>query len=100
MINARPHLERIAGYALADLGESDLISLAQNESAFEASPSAIDEGKAACSSPEHYPATEWSDLRSAMVPSINWIPLVFCVERDRWNSSTSSSVLLPVRRMR
>ena len=33
MINARPHLERIAGYALADLGESDLISLAQNESA-------------------------------------------------------------------
>ena len=66
MINARPHLERIAGYALADLGESDLISLAQNESAFEASPSAIDEGKAACSSPERYPDTEWSDLRSAI----------------------------------
>ena len=66
MIRARPHLERIAGYALADLGESNLISLAQNESAFEASPNAIIEGKAACSSPERYPDTEWSDLRSAI----------------------------------
>ena len=100
MINARPHLERIAGYALADLGESDLISLAQNESAFEASPSAIDEGKAACSSPERYPDTEWSSCARPSATSINWIPLVFCVERDRWNSSTSSSVLLPGRRMR
>jgi len=66
MISARSHLDRIAGYALADLGEADLISLAQNESAFEASSSAIDEGKAACSSPERYPDTEWSELRSAI----------------------------------
>ena len=66
MISARPHLERIAGYALADLGEADLISLAQNESAFEASPSAISAGQAACATPERYPDTEWSDLRSAI----------------------------------
>ena len=66
MINARPHLERIAGYALADLGEADLISLAQNESAFGASPSAISAGQAACAAPERYPDTQWSNLRLAI----------------------------------
>ena len=66
MISARPHLDRIAGYALADLGEADLISLAQNESAFGASPSAISAGQAACAAPERYPDTQWSKLRSAI----------------------------------
>ena len=66
MISARSHLDRIAGYALADLGEADLISLAQNESAFGASPSAIRAGQAACATPERYPDTEWSELRSAI----------------------------------
>ena len=66
MISPRPHLDRIAGYVLADLGEADLISLAQNESAFGASPSAISAGQTACASPERYPDTEWSKLRSAI----------------------------------
>jgi len=66
MISARSHLDRIAGYALADLGEADLISLAQNESAFGASPRAISAGQAACATPERYPDTQWSELRSAI----------------------------------
>jgi len=66
MISARSHLDRIAGYALADLGEADLISLAQNESAFGASSAAISAGQTACANPERYPDTQWSELRSAI----------------------------------
>ncbi|MBQ4825163.1 aminotransferase class I/II-fold pyridoxal phosphate-dependent enzyme [Leisingera sp. HS039] len=66
MIRAVPHVAAMAPYALADLGGEGVISLAQNESAFAASPAAIAAGKAVLGQMPLYPDPEWPDLRAAV----------------------------------
>lgn len=66
MIRAVPHVAAMAPYALADLGGEGVISLAQNESAFAASPAAIAAGRAALEQMPLYPDPEWPDLRAAV----------------------------------
>ncbi|UWQ35503.1 aminotransferase class I/II-fold pyridoxal phosphate-dependent enzyme (plasmid) [Leisingera sp. M527] len=66
MIRAVPHVAAMAPYALADLGGEGTISLAQNESAFAASPAAIAAGKAVLGQMPLYPDPEWPDLRAAV----------------------------------
>ncbi|MEX0305581.1 MAG: histidinol-phosphate transaminase, partial [Leisingera sp.] len=66
MIRAVPHVAAMAPYALADLGGEGVISLAQNESAFAASPAAIAAGKAVLEQMPLYPDPEWPELRAAV----------------------------------
>ncbi|MFY0312289.1 pyridoxal phosphate-dependent aminotransferase [Leisingera sp. D0M16] len=66
MIRAVPHVAAMAPYALADLGGEGTISLAQNESAFAASPAAIAAGKAVLEQMPLYPDPEWPELRAAV----------------------------------
>ncbi|NSY40238.1 histidinol-phosphate transaminase [Leisingera sp. ANG59] len=66
MIRAVPHVAAMAPYALADLGGGGTISLAQNESAFAASPAAIAAGKAVLEQMPLYPEPEWPELRAAV----------------------------------
>jgi len=66
MIRAVEHVRAMAAYALADLGD-DVISLAQNESAFPASSIAIDAAKAVLDQMPLYPDPAWQDLREAIV---------------------------------
>lgn len=66
MISAVSHVAAMAGYALADLGQPGAISLAQNESAFPASPNAIAAGQAALADAYLYPDPDWRDLRDAI----------------------------------
>ncbi|WP_170464876.1 pyridoxal phosphate-dependent aminotransferase [Ruegeria arenilitoris] len=67
MIRPVPHVGAMAAYALADLGDQQTISLAQNESAFPASPASIAAGKAAMGELPLYPDPEWPNLRAAIV---------------------------------
>ncbi|MTH99161.1 histidinol-phosphate transaminase [Roseibium sp. RKSG952] len=66
MIRPVPHVGAMAAYALADLGGDSTISLAQNESAFAASPVAIAAGQAAMGDLPLYPDPEWPKLRAAI----------------------------------
>ncbi|WP_170791720.1 pyridoxal phosphate-dependent aminotransferase [Ruegeria lacuscaerulensis] len=66
MIRPVPHVDAMTAYALADLGGAGVISLAQNESAFAASPNAIAAGQAAMTNLPLYPDPEWPDLRAAI----------------------------------
>ena len=66
MIRAVPHVEQMAAYALADLGGSETISLAQNESAFAASPRAIAAGQVVLGDMPLYPDPDWPELRAAI----------------------------------
>jgi histidinol-phosphate aminotransferase len=66
MIKPVPHVAAMGAYALADLGGAETISLAQNESAFPASPAAIAAGQAAMAELPLYPDPEWPDLRAAI----------------------------------
>ncbi|CUH46928.1 pyridoxal phosphate-dependent aminotransferase [Ruegeria atlantica] len=66
MIRPVPHISAMAAYALADLGGENTISLAQNESAFPASPAAIKAGRDAMADLQLYPDPEWSELRTAI----------------------------------
>ncbi len=66
MIRPVPHVHAMAAYALADLGGSDTVSLAQNESAFPASPAAIAAGRATMDEVPLYPDPEWAELRAAI----------------------------------
>ncbi|MBY6068997.1 aminotransferase class I/II-fold pyridoxal phosphate-dependent enzyme [Leisingera aquaemixtae] len=66
MIRAVPHVAAMAPYALADLGGEGTVSLAQNESAFPASPAAIAAGRAVLNQMPLYPDPEWPDLRAAV----------------------------------
>lgn len=66
MIRAVPHVAAMGAYALADLGGPQTVSLAQNESAFPASPAAIAAGKAALDQMPLYPDPEWTALRAAI----------------------------------
>ena len=66
MIRPVPSVGAMGAYALADLGGSQTISLAQNESAFPASPAAVAAGQAALVDPTLYPDPEWPDMRTAI----------------------------------
>jgi len=66
MIRAVDHVRQMAAYALADLGGPDTVSLAQNESAFPASPAAIAAGRAAMDQMPLYPDPDWPELRAAI----------------------------------
>ena len=66
MIRAVDRLRRMAPYALADLGESGLVSLAQNESAFDPSPRIIAAGRTALARSALYPDPDWTTLRRAI----------------------------------
>lgn len=66
MIRPVPHIASIAPYALADLGGPEMVSLAQNESAFPASPAAISAGQQALTRLPAYPDPDWEELRAAI----------------------------------
>lgn len=66
MILPRPHIAKLAPYALADRGAPTSISLSQNESAFPASPRALAAGRAALDEVGLYPDPDWTDLRTAL----------------------------------
>lgn len=65
----------MSAFALADLGGYDRTTLAQNESAFPPSPSAVAAGMLALERSHLYPDPDWHDLRAA-------IARVYAVERD------------------
>ncbi|WP_299507458.1 histidinol-phosphate transaminase [uncultured Roseobacter sp.] len=66
MIRAVKSVADMPAYALADLGNSAAISLAQNECAFAPSPTAIDAGRQALRDGPLYPDPDWGDLRRAI----------------------------------
>ncbi len=66
MIRAVDHIRSMAAYALADLGDAGTVSLAQNESAFPASPKAIAAGQVALDQMPLYPDPDWPELRAAI----------------------------------
>ena len=66
MINPTPHIAALSPYALADLGNAETVSLAQNESAFPPSHAAIDAGKTALEQMSLYPDPDWPDLCMAI----------------------------------
>ncbi|WP_170571848.1 pyridoxal phosphate-dependent aminotransferase [Ruegeria atlantica] len=66
MIRAVDHIRQMAPYALADLGGTDTVSLAQNESAFPASPAAVAAGQAALAGLTLYPDPDWPEMRAAI----------------------------------
>ncbi|NOD88087.1 MULTISPECIES: histidinol-phosphate transaminase [unclassified Ruegeria] len=66
MIRAVEHVRLMAAYALADLGGPETVSLAQNESAFPASPAAVAAGQAALDQMPLYPDPDWPELRAAI----------------------------------
>lgn len=66
MIRAVPHVAAMAAYALADLGDDNTVSLAQNESAFPASPKAMAAARDAVAQTPLYPDPDWPELRAAI----------------------------------
>lgn len=66
MIRPVPSVAAMGAYALADLGGAQTISLAQNESAFPASPAALAAGQKALTDLILYPDPEWPDMRAAI----------------------------------
>lgn len=66
MIRAVPAVAAMTGYALADLGDSKAISLAQNESAFPPSPKALAAGQKALADSALYPDPDWHELRAIL----------------------------------
>ncbi len=66
MIRPVSYVGAMGAYALADLGGEGTVSLAQNESAFPASPFAVAVGQAALADLTLYPDPEWPDMRAAI----------------------------------
>ncbi|QIE46775.1 aminotransferase class I/II-fold pyridoxal phosphate-dependent enzyme [Pseudohalocynthiibacter aestuariivivens] len=66
MIQAVDHVRTMAPYALANLGGATVTSLAQNESAFAPSPTALAAGEAALRDAPLYPDPDWGDLCAAI----------------------------------
>ncbi|NOE20118.1 aminotransferase class I/II-fold pyridoxal phosphate-dependent enzyme [Ruegeria atlantica] len=66
MIRPVPYVGAMGAYALADPNGAGTISLAQNESAFPASPAAVAAGQAALADLALYPDPEWAEMRSAI----------------------------------
>lgn len=61
-----PSVAALAPYALADIPGDEVVSLAQNESAFPASMHAVEAGTAALLAATLYPDPDWRDLRTAI----------------------------------
>jgi len=61
-----PHVADMASYALADIPGDEIVSLAQNESAFPVSMRAVEAGMAALTTTSLYPDPDWHDLRAAI----------------------------------
>ncbi|MBZ9987178.1 aminotransferase class I/II-fold pyridoxal phosphate-dependent enzyme [Mesorhizobium sp. BH1-1-5] len=74
-LKATAHIEAMSAFALANFGGYDRPTLAQNESAFPPSPSAIEAGRAAVARSHLYPDPDWTLLRDA-------IARAYGVERD------------------
>jgi len=66
MIAPVPSVAAMAPYVLAELGGTETVSLAQNESAFPASPMAIEAGRTTLGHAPLYPDPDWHDLRAAI----------------------------------
>lgn len=66
MIRPVPYVGAMGAYALADPSRAGTISMAQNESAFPASPAAVAAGQAALADLALYPDPEWAEMRSAI----------------------------------
>ncbi len=66
MISPVAYVSAMAGYALADLGDANAVSLAQNESAYPVSQLAIAAGQSALAGMPRYPDPDWADLRNAI----------------------------------
>ncbi|NOD97759.1 aminotransferase class I/II-fold pyridoxal phosphate-dependent enzyme [Ruegeria sp. HKCCD6228] len=66
MIRPVPYVGAMGAYTLADPNGAGTISLAQNESAFPASPAAVAAGQAALADLALYPDPEWAEMRSAI----------------------------------
>lgn len=66
MIKACPYVAAMGAYALADLGGQEKPTLAQNESAFPASPMAKAAGAAALERAWLYPDPDWQALRDGI----------------------------------
>lgn len=66
MIRAVPTVAAMASYALADLGDTAAVSLAQNESAFPPSPRALNAAQEALQATPLYPDPDWHALRAAL----------------------------------
>ncbi|MEM9104902.1 MAG: histidinol-phosphate transaminase [Pseudomonadota bacterium] len=66
MIRPVLHIGALTPYALADPGGKDTVSLAQNESAFPASPAALVAGRESLADLPLYPDPDWTDLREAI----------------------------------
>ncbi|WP_210093450.1 histidinol-phosphate transaminase [Ruegeria sp. HKCCSP346] len=74
MIRPVPYIGAMAAYALADPNGADTVSLAQNESAFPASPAAVAAGQAALADLALYPDPEWAEMRSAIAEVHGLVP--------------------------
>ena len=74
MITALNNVAAMASYELADLGDPNAISLAQNESAFPISPRALSAGAEALHLATLYPDPDWRDLRHA-ISKVHDIPM-------------------------
>lgn len=73
-----PYVAAMAPYALADLG-GDLISMAQNESAFPPSPKALAAARDAVTQTQLYPDPDWVDLRQAIAETHQLNPdMILC----------------------
>ena len=66
MTQPNPHVAAMSPYALADLGGAATISLAQNESLFPPSPTALKAGRDALAEGVLYPDPDWVKLRAAI----------------------------------
>lgn len=69
MITPKPHIDAMQGFALADLTAPDgmqVISLAQNESAYPPSPKALEAMLKALADVALYPDPDWADLRQSI----------------------------------
>lgn len=66
MIRAVPAVAGMDSYTLAELGGTDSVSLAQNESAYPASPMALAAGREALAQSAQYPDPDWRELRTAV----------------------------------
>lgn len=69
MISPKPHIAAMQAFALADLSAPpgmQVISLAQNESAFSPSPHALEAARAALDGGALYPDPDWASLRHAI----------------------------------
>lgn len=74
-LKATAHIEAMSAFALANFGGFDRPTLAQNESAFPPSPSAIEAGREAVARSHLYPDPDWTLLRDAIAKT-------YGVERD------------------